>query len=220
MNDPELLVAVGFLLTAFTMMGYIRWRRSPRGKTSAARAASLGRYLAKPGSARGQSGAATGDPAAAAFFSGAARRPPDEIQRMFGVWILLGVLLVCLSLFLRSEIPEDRPRWIAYFFLSAGLLMAAGGNYWGDHLDRASNAERITALLAEVLRRDLLQITCLAAGPQLLILAAAAGALCGWDAAGVVMAISLTAGIILMVIGVGLPRWNRLDASGNSVEKD
>lgn len=149
-------------------------------------------------------------PTGAAILAGVVRRPIPEIKRMFGVWILLGILLAVVSLFLRSEIPQESRRWMAFPFLVLGLSMAVAGSFFSERLDHAGRAERIVSYLAHRLGVDLVQITCLAGSAVFLVLAATANALCGWEAARMVIGVSLGLGIILGVIGIWLPRLARL----------
>jgi hypothetical protein len=210
MNNPVILTAIGFLLTALAFGIYFRWRKSPRGLSSIAKLLAffnnLKRSAFTPAGPNGTSGLPAGD----AILAGEIRRPIDEIKQMFGAWILLGISLAVLSLILRSVIPEESRRWIAFPFLILGLAMAVSGSFLGERLDHASRVERIVGFLAYRLGMDLIQITCLAGGAVFLLLAATAGAICGWEAARIVIVVSLALGIILEVIGIFRPRISRL----------
>jgi O-antigen/teichoic acid export membrane protein len=180
MNNPTALILIGAALTAFAFGFYVRWRKS------------------SPAAARSNAPA----PARPGF----ERRPPEEISRMFGAGLAVGISLAVLSMYLYADIPEDSPRWIAMPFLAAGLWMVGAGSFYGARVDRPSRIERVAAWLARRLGLDLGRIACLAGGALFLAFAATAAGFYSTDAGLAVMAAALTAGLVLSAAGVRRPR--------------
>jgi hypothetical protein len=210
MNNPQILTAIGLLLTAIVFGIYLRWRKSPRGRFSKPISFGWGKNKKNP-----DLGSATSDKkpllsVSAAIRAGAVRRPIREIRHMFGVYLLFGMTLVTLSLFLRSDIPEIEQRWVSYPFLMLGLSMVAAGYYWGSRLDHAGIVERITTVPADLLHVDLIQITCLVHGAVFLILAAVVAETYDPKAGALIVVIPSVLGIILVVIGCWRSRLLRL----------
>jgi hypothetical protein len=210
MNNPMALMVIGLLLTAIAFGIYIRWRKSPRIRFSKPIPLGWGKDIKNPDVASTQPGEKPVLSASAAVLAGVVRPPIREIQHMFGMCLLLGTTLVTLSLFLRSDIPENEQRWVSFPFLVLGLSMVAAGYFWGSRLDHASRVERIASLLAYRLGVDLIQITCLVHGAVFLILAAVVAETYDPKAGALIVVIPSVLGIILVIIGCWRSRLLRL----------
>jgi len=205
MNDVAILTAIGVLLTAIVFGIYVRRRKSARkGFPATSR---LDR------DAQAKNADASGEPPAlftpASIWAGAVRHPLREVTQMLGACLLFGIALVALSLFLYSDTPESRERWISLPFLALGLGWVAAGFYSGSRLDRASGVERIAGVLAFWLGGDLVQIACLTAGGVFLILAVVAAGIYERETGLMVLAVSSVLGILLAGIGLWRPRFSQ-----------
>jgi predicted membrane channel-forming protein YqfA (hemolysin III family) len=211
MNNPMVLTAIGLLLTAVVYGAYIRWRKSPRRRESRSIPLGWGKHEENANLAPTESDEKPPPPVSASILAGEVRPPIREIKHMFGLYLLFGITLTTLSLFLRSEIPEEEQQWVAFPFLVLGLLIVAASSFWEARLDHASRVERIVSWLAYRLGVDLIQITCLISGVVFLILAAVVAETYDPKAGPWVFVIPLVLGIVLLVIGCWRSRLAQLE---------
>jgi hypothetical protein len=204
MNDTATLTVLGVLLTALVFVLFIHRRISARKGIVPVVPLGWSRPEKKPLTATTES-----NKVPAAILAGEVRRPLPEINHMLGAGMLCGTVLAALSLFLYSDISENRQWWISFPFLALGLMMAAAGPFLGSRLDRASRVERIAGLLAYGLDVELYQVVCLISGIVFMILAVLTAGIYERDTGLMVLVISSTLGLVLAGIGIWRSRLSR-----------
>jgi O-antigen/teichoic acid export membrane protein len=210
MNSPIVLTALGLLLTVILYGIYIRWRKTPRKRFSRSIPPGWSRDIPDHDAELTESGGVRELSAPAAILRGVVRPPIREIQAMFGLYLVFGIALAVLSLFLRSGIPDAGNQWVAYPFLAFGLSILAAGTFWGSRPGRAGGVEKIASLLAYWFQSDLIQITCLVHGAVFILLAAFGIAFYDPTIGPSLIVISSLVGIVLVLTGIWrarLLRW-------------